>query len=64
MVITETISNINTIPVVTDLQFSKKLVLEPLVEVHVVKQLIRCKTHCIVYCRQYNHSQSKNRVFF
>lgn len=62
-VITETIYNIDMIPVVTNLQFSKKLILEPLVEVHVVKQLIRCKTHCIVYCGQYNQSQSKNRVF-
>lgn len=46
------------IPVMADLKFSEKLILEPLVEVHVVKQLVSCQSYCIIYCRQNNHNRS------
>ena len=51
--------NTNTIPVMADLQLPKKLILEPLVKVHVVKQLVSCQSHCIVYCGQNNHNSQK-----
>jgi len=41
----------NTIPVMVDLQFSEKLILEPLVKVHIVKQFISCQSHRIVNCK-------------
>lgn len=50
------------IPVMVDLQLSKKLILEPLVKVHIVKQLIGCQSHCIVNCGQNNHNTSQKNV--
>lgn len=47
------------IPVMADLQLSKKLILEPLVKVHIVKELIGCQSHCIVNCGQNNHKSKK-----
>lgn len=47
------------VPVVVDLQLPKKLILEPLVKVHIVKQLVRRQPHCIVHCRAKKHIRQK-----